>query len=62
MLSLKKVNELAKGIFKPFLLADDDQVEAERTGGLVRLDKNKAHFFSRQRYSNHLINVKINNR
>ncbi|MGQ4819230.1 dUTP diphosphatase, partial [Enterococcus faecium] len=22
-----------QGIFKPFLLADDDQVEAERTGG-----------------------------
>ena len=30
---IEKGERIGQGIFKPFLLADDDQVEAERTGG-----------------------------
>jgi hypothetical protein len=32
---IEKGERIGQGIFKPFLLADDDQVEAERTGGLL---------------------------
>jgi dUTP pyrophosphatase len=30
---IEKGERIGQGIFKPFLLADDDQVDAERTGG-----------------------------
>ncbi|MGH2221023.1 dUTP diphosphatase, partial [Enterococcus faecalis] len=30
---IEKRERIGQGIFKPFLLANDDQVEAERTGG-----------------------------
>ncbi|MGC3786824.1 hypothetical protein ACPTJX_15095, partial [Enterococcus faecalis] len=42
---IEKGERIGQGIFKPFLFADDDQVEAERTGGFGSSGQKKSPFF-----------------
>ncbi len=37
---IKKGERIGQGIFLPFLKADNDEAEAERTGGFGSSDKN----------------------